>query len=59
MRRPLLSVDSLLEKRHVAVFTDSGWLHHAEVCIASGSSGEETEHEATERTLLVATRSTH
>ena len=25
---------------------------------ASGSSGEETEHEATERTLLVATRPT-
>ena len=57
VRRPLPSVDSLFEKAQVEVFTN--WLHHPEVCIARLSSGEEAEHEATERTLLAATRSRH
>ena len=55
VRRPLLSVDSVVEKGQVAVFTDSGGF---EVCSAGGSSGEETGHEASERTLLATTCST-
>ena len=54
VRRPLLSVDSLVEKGQVAVFTDSGGF----IIPRSGSSGEETGHEASERTLLATICST-
>ena len=57
--KALLLVDCLVEKGQVAVFTDTGGFIHPEVCAASGSSGEQTEHEGTERTLLAASPSQH
>ena len=56
VRRPLLSVDSLVEKGQVAVFTDSGgFIIPRSALQVGGSSGEETGHEASERTLLATT----
>ena len=59
VRRPLLSVDSLVEKRTCGSVHGLQWFYHPELCAASGSGSGEAEHEATERTLLAVTRSKH
>ena len=59
VRRPLLSVDSLVERGHVAVCTGSGGFFISRSALQVDPAVREAEHDATELTFLASSRSTH